>query len=327
MGALVTGLLMSGHGNESPASSPSTSAWPSYTAPTRNPYPTNTPITQAVLGQPQVSRTAMGDIGDNPRKIEVIPITQPVRQPPPDRDEYRAMDRLTRDADTQYAYPLGGIVDALASNPEDRAPAHQLAEDLSGRYGPFVVSWKSDDAYAWVFIAGEIFDGPGTQVGISERTFFRDANGYLVVNNDYLALDAAAQGQGFATALYNELEDYYRRSGVDVITIHAALDNGGFTWARRGFDWDPRQLAASFADVREHINQLIDDPATDPADQQLLREMHDRLDEDDPGEEWPTPSELARLYGKDLQLGRKLMIGTNWYGIFPLSEKGLSYGT
>lgn len=269
----------------------------------------------------------MGDIGDDPRKVEVLPATNPVRRQPPDRDEYRAMDRATRDADSQYADPLGTVVDALTSNPHDRAAAHQLAEDLSGRYGPFVVSWKSDDRYGWLIITGEICDGPGEPVGTSDRTFFRDAQGYLVVQNDYLVLEPAAQGRGFATALYDELEKYYIRSGVDVIKVHAALDNGGYTWARRGFDWDPNEVGPSFANVRHHIDELISAPETHPDDQQLLIQMRDRLDEYDPGEEWPTPNELALLQGVDPQLGRKLMVGTNWYGIFPLSEKGLSYGT
>jgi GNAT superfamily N-acetyltransferase len=269
----------------------------------------------------------MGDVGDNPRRVEVIPITQPVRPPPPDRDDYRALDRFTRAADTQYADPLGNVVDAIANDADDRRPIQQLADDLSGRYGPFAVSWQSNDDYDWASIDGEVSDRPGTPVGTSTRTFFRAAPDYLVVNNDYLALDEAAQGQGFATALYDELQKYYRRSCVDVITIHAALDVGGYAWARRGFEWDPRYLAVSFADVRGHIDQLIDNPETAPADQQLLKRMSDRLDENDPGEGWPTPNELARLRGVDPELGRKLMVETDWFGIFPLSEGGWSFGT
>jgi GNAT superfamily N-acetyltransferase len=249
--------------------------------------------------------------------------------PPSGRAAYRAGNRLTRDADTQYADPLDEIVDDIVNDPADRGPAQQLAEDLSGGYGPFAVSWQSNDDYAWVIIVGEICDGPGPRVGISERSFSRNWSGYLVVSNDYLKLDEAARRKGFATALYNELEDYYRRSHVDVITIHAALEDGGYTWALAGFDWDPDPglLSASFKDVCRHIDALLVDPATDPADQQLLRRMRDLLDENDPGEEWPTPNELAQLEGVDPELGRKLMKGTNWYGIFPLSEKGLSYGT
>ena len=241
------------------------------------------------------------------------------------RDGYRARDRFARDAETRYADPLGEVVDHMAN--DYRRPAEQLAEDLSGRYGPFAVRWQSVPRHGRVVLEGEIFNDRVARVGRSVRTFYRDRQGYLIVSNDYLKLEEAARGQGFATELYDELERYYRRSGVDVITIHAALENGGYTWARRGFDWDPAELGGSFANVRRHIDQLISDPQTHPNDQELLSQMRDRLDEDDPGEEWPTPNELAQLRGEDPQLGRKLMVGTNWYGILPLSEKGLHYGT
>lgn len=59
----------------------------------------------------------------------------------------------------------------------------------------------------------------------------------------------------------------------------------------------------------------------------MLNLIAHRLDENDPGQDWPTPNELARLSGKDPDLGRTLMAGFNWYGVFPLSDKGLSYGT
>jgi hypothetical protein len=55
--------------------------------------------------------------------------------------------------------------------------------------------------------------------------------------------------------------------------------------------------------------------------------MRDRLDDLDPGQEWPMPNELANLHGDDPELGRRIMRGSSWYGIYPLSEKGYDYGT
>jgi hypothetical protein len=59
-----------------------------------------------------------------------------------DRTKYRELDRVTREADTRYADPLGTVLDNLANNLLDWSPARQLADDLSGRYGSVSVQWK-----------------------------------------------------------------------------------------------------------------------------------------------------------------------------------------
>jgi GNAT superfamily N-acetyltransferase len=243
------------------------------------------------------------------------------------RENYRSRDKATRDADTSYADSLSDVVDAIASNPRWRKPAEQLADDLSGRYGPFAVNWRSVGSSTEIVIEGEILSGSGDLVGRSGRSFYRDHDGYLVVHNDGLWLEVAARKRGFATAFYDELERYYRRSGVDVITIHAALDDGGYSWAQYGFDWDPRHIADSFTNIRRRIDDLLRSSKVTTADKQLLKEVRGRVDHSDPGQEWPTPNELANLHGDDPKLGRKLMRGSSWYGIFPLSEKGYDYGT
>lgn len=165
------------------------------------------------------------------------------------------------------------------------------------------------------------------EVGRTERTFRRDRHGYLVIDNDSLVLQPAARGRGFAHALYAELEVYYRRSRVDVITVHAALENGGYAWAQAGFDWDPEWLDRSFANIRDRIDRLLADPETSSSDSALLREVRRQMDVNDAGEGWPTPQELAQLHGDDRYLGRKLMMGSNWYRILPLTDRGDAYGT
>ena len=75
------------------------------------------------------------------------------------------------------------------------------------------MSWKRNSKSAFgffgetsVLIEGQIFDNQGKRVGICRQKFYRDADGDLVAENDHLQLDEAAQRQGFATALYNELD-------------------------------------------------------------------------------------------------------------------------
>lgn len=243
------------------------------------------------------------------------------------REEYRSADKTSRDADTSYADSLSDVVDAITGNPQRRGPEEQLADDLSGRYRFYAVAWRSMGDSTEVVIEGEILAESGVLVGRSGRSFSRENDSYLVVHNDGLYLKEAARGRGFATAFYKELERYYRRSGVDVITTHAALADGGYSWAQYGFDWDPRHIAESFTNIRKRIDDLLVNPKVTTDDRQLLADTRRRLDHRDPGQEWPTPNELANLHGNDSQLGRKLMRGSSWYGIFPLSKKGYDYGT
>jgi len=121
------------------------------------------------------------------------------------RENYRSRDKATRDADTSYADSLSDVVDAIASNPRWRKPAEQLADDLSGCYGPFAVNWRSVGSSTEIVIEGEILSGSGDLMGRSGRSFYRDHDGYHVVHNDGLWLEVAARRRGFATAFYNEL--------------------------------------------------------------------------------------------------------------------------
>jgi GNAT superfamily N-acetyltransferase len=213
------------------------------------------------------------------------------------------------------------------SDPDDRGPERQLAADLSGRYGPYFVHLTSFDVrYSEkVRLFGHIYNDDGAEIGRVERSFGRE-NGFLVADHDLLELDRQAQGQGFSTAFYDELEDYYRRSDVDLIRIHAALGVGGYAWARRGFDWDPHRIAASFDNLRTRINALLGHAGVSDGDKNILRSIRDRLDVNDVAAGWPAPRDLALLAGDSPDLGRKLLIGSNWYGVYPLTEKGGGYG-
>jgi GNAT superfamily N-acetyltransferase len=260
----------------------------------------------------------------------------PTPAPPrdPERDKYRACDPSTRDAVTRYADPLDVVVDAAIKNVYDQGPAKQLAKDLSGRYGPYTVRWEGSACTTWlwgidcgkyVLLDGKIFDdedepvgGDDKSIGICRRKFYRDDKEppRLVVENERLELEEFAQRRGFSTALSHELEHYYRRSHVDLITVHAT-DDGGYTWARQGFDWDPNpdSLRSSLGHVRRRIEGLIADAGTNPADQEILRKICDRLKEDDLGKGCPTPKELGDLRGVDTELGQKVMLGIDWHGI------------
>lgn len=243
------------------------------------------------------------------------------------------------------------VADAITANPRDRTPEEQLARALSGRYGPYRVQWRSagerirygrrstERFSRSVILHGDILDATGTMIGEVRREFRWDHD-YLVVDNHLLKLDDVHQRKGFGGAFYRAMNAYYRRSGVDVITVEASLGNGGYTWASRGeFGWDPERVEGSFNNVRYFLDQMLDGTRLAPtkedgelgdpyvvsdADKAILRAIRDRLDPARP-DVWPTPKELATLSGDDPELGRKLMVGTTWFGLNALTEQGKYY--
>jgi GNAT superfamily N-acetyltransferase len=243
-----------------------------------------------------------------------------------DRADYRAADKLARQADPQFADPLGDVLDAVGPDGDVPAQAYQLAADLSGRYGPFAVNFDgvsvvgSEHASPSLYLEGEIIAEDGRVAGNLVRVIHRDDDGNLVVFNSELYLEEWAQRQGFATALYHELERYYRRCGVDRIEVEATF-RGGYAWARLGFDWNPTNMAASVAAVHDRAVELADDPSTSDSALIALSDVIDRSGPNHPDP--PTPLELANLATEDTpDLGVKLMTGLEWSGVVWLREEG-----
>jgi GNAT superfamily N-acetyltransferase len=242
------------------------------------------------------------------------------------RDEYRAADKLSRRADPRFADPLSDVLDMVGPDGEVPDQARQLAADLSGKYGPFAVDFDGVSVMARpgvsprMYLEGVILADDGRIAGTVGRTIYRDTDGELVVFNTELYLEEWAQRQGFATALYAELEHYYRMSGVDRIEVEAAF-RGGYAWAKLGFDWNPSYISASLAAVHDRAVELADDPSTTDSALVALSDVIDRVGPNHPDP--PTPLELANLTTEDMpDLGKKLMTGLEWSGVVWLREEG-----
>ena len=217
--------------------------------------------------------------------------------------EYRAQDRTTRRVDARYAQPLADVVD----NADDMDVARQLAEDLSGVYGPFRIRLEAERFGNEVRLTGAIFNGD-TEIGNIQRIVDRDSAGKLVayhtgtsLNEDYAHL----RGQGFSKALTAELERYYVRSGVDRIEVWTH-DKGANIWARRGFTWnpDPQKLQESLTNIKRAAETLSSHVSADA--RRALDEMVQRLEPDHP--RLPEPIEIAHLAAADEpNLGRRLL--------------------
>jgi GNAT superfamily N-acetyltransferase len=276
-------------------------------------------------GEGAVSRTAVGFLDSEGRPVQRLDGSadelvaadavghvqgQPAEpNPAASQDEYRAQDRTTRRVDTRYAEPLGDIVDNL-----DQQQVRQLADDLSGVYGPYRVDmWRAEISRAGeVIIGGSIFKGD-EEVGFVQRTFVRDRDGNLVVHDNSVDIDEPFRFKGFSKALTLELESYYEANGVDRIEMRTEQE-GGHAWARRGFTWnpDPRKLQASLDSIKASAAELHE--RVSPEAQALLDEMVVRLE---PGRsDLPEPIDLAALRTADEpDLGRQLLTDTYWYGV------------
>ncbi|SUD48414.1 Uncharacterised protein [Nocardia otitidiscaviarum] len=208
--------------------------------------------------------------------------------------------------------PLGEFI---RGSPADGKKLLASLSGLNRRYGPYDVHIAQakylDDAVGFNYHAS-IRDPDNGIVGILERKIYQDDKGRIVVDNRVMDLDEDATGQGFATAFNSAMEGYYRRSGVDRITVFAT-DDGGYVWARAGYDFDtnPDLLKESVSSITDKIRNIYNNCS--PADRVQLDDMLRRFE----GRviEYPSPNELASLTGDDRELGKTLMKNTAWYGV------------
>nr|WP_231395961.1 toxin glutamine deamidase domain-containing protein [Mycobacterium sp. URHD0025] len=273
-------------------------------------------------GQNAVAQTAVGYLQTNgdpvgpmtvdvPLQLDAADAVGNVQGPQTDPEflarqaEYRAQDPATRLVDTRYAEPLGDVAD----NAADHARGRQLAQDLSGRYGPYRIQLKVDENLTdVVLLSGDIFDGD-KKIGTIQREFNRDPDGTLVAAHTGLVItDENLRGKGFSKALTSELERFYVRSGIDRIEL-TTHDKGGFAWARRGYAWDPRsvQIQESLDRVKQSARELRETVSDEGKD--LLDQVVQQLDPSNP--RLPEPIDLANLATTaEPDLGQRLLDGT-----------------
>lgn len=184
-----------------------------------------------------------------------------------------------------------------------------------------------------VVIKGTVHNDAGHQVGIFTRAFYREGD-EVTAYHSLLQLDKPVQGQGFAQAFNQHLTDWYRRSGVDRIMLHADVDVGGYAWARNGYDWvKPRDADVVLARLRAKADAYRAralTAATDQADdlRRQVREAEAILADAQRypfgSAEYPSAyrvSQAGRWQGagrSDVWIGKDAMLGSSWHGVRPL---------
>lgn len=157
-----------------------------------------------------------------------------------------------------------------------------------------------------------IKDAAGDVVGEQFRSFARLADGEgFSARHDFFTLDKAHQSKGLASELGPVMEDWYRSAGVRHIDLTANVDVGGYTWAKKGYDWSPD--AERPVGIMERMANAADRESDTV--QQLVADLYESLA--GPRSGWPSPYELAMAGwepGATDWLGKRVMLGSEWYG-------------
>lgn len=175
---------------------------------------------------------------------------------------------------------------------------------------------------------GTVHDADGIDVGVFSRYLSTDyRTGERFVQHALLELSTRAQGSGFAEAFNRNLFDWYRRSGVDYVGVHANIDVGGYTWATQGFDFANEEAASDFlgkaeAKLDRALNgQSVLYGAPDRPTVEQLQELQAYLEDLRAGKMATSAPDIARFGRQPGQGGRAamwpgkwLMMGLDWFG-------------
>jgi hypothetical protein len=176
-----------------------------------------------------------------------------------------------------------------------------------------------------------IADANGRAVGNTTRTY-RIQNGVVKVHNDYMKIpEMRNRGGGFSSNYTEALYDMYRALGVEEVDVFADITDGGYAWARAGFDFQSGQVSY---DVQNRLRSQLSSAIADGRMQDAMRinALIQRILKG--GSDRPTAKEISFIEGQlpsypdhGGTLGREIMNGTNWDGVrsIPTLEESLAF--
>jgi hypothetical protein len=211
-------------------------------------------------------------------------------------------------------------------------------DKFGGTYGP-----SSDGPMRWK-IEGKILTPSGHEAGRFKRKieYNRDTR-ELSVTHDILVIDTDHQGKGLADAFNAEAVAKYQEYGVRDIKLHAAMNVGGYAWARQGFRIFPE------GERENEINQLLKraDHAledayelTDESRLAIRKELKALKKANSAGED-VQPIHIAALGEKVQQyevnkpgkdpyrswVGKSALLGSGWMGHYVIDPKAPIVGS
>jgi hypothetical protein len=166
-------------------------------------------------------------------------------------------------------------------------------------------------------MSGSVLDDGGEVVGEIERYVALHDTGRLEVHHTLLDIDEEFQGTGFARAFNQQVFSRYADAGVDDVTVFAALDVGGYAWARQGFELlsNLGDDASRELDRATQIRELVQEAhGIRSISRQEFRALEPRLISKHgelPPDALTSVQELAAIP----DLGRRILLGQAWDGI------------
>lgn len=162
----------------------------------------------------------------------------------------------------------------------------------------------------------DVVDSDGNRVGEIARTIEDQGR---EVHNSWFSLDPDHQGKGIASKIGPALEDLYRRSGVERISLHANVDVGGYTWAKKGFGWHPKQSDSSTRSMLNRAEEIVRDADGDSPHLATIDGWREavRTNRGDRSK-WPLPYDIAMLGwtpGATSWPGKEAMLKSSWRGV------------
>jgi hypothetical protein len=141
----------------------------------------------------------------------------------------------------------------------------RFAQAIAGQYAGLRVEVKKTNAFSrdFVLIEGTITDpATGKAIGKFTRSFTRNAEtGEITANHSLLTLQRNYRGSGFAEEFNQNLFDWYRRSGIKTVDLHANIDVGAYAWATKGFDFSsPASAQRLLSKAETRIAQALAKP-------------------------------------------------------------------
>lgn len=192
-----------------------------------------------------------------------------------------------------------------------------LHADLHGISSAATLGERTVSAQAGV--SGHILLPSGEAVGTVQRRVNLMENGRLNVYHAYLELDRDVQRTGFAGSFNTQAYEAYARAGVDDVTVTAALDAGGYVWARTGFELAPgtngggKKAEAVYR--AQQIRQLVTDAHSyGMISKQEFKDLSKRLIGDDGVVKKKTLTSIQDLAAMD-GIGEKVLKGQAWHGL------------